>query len=120
MNDVQRELTRQEKVGIRKLVKRCCANYDREYGCLPLDWDCYMFGKCYTGSFCKYFRNAVLPLDAELEASLAQKGGNRVCGYCGAPFQGHHKQLYCSESCAAAIAKNRSTQRAKKYRQNKR
>ena len=32
----ERELTREEKAAIRKLVTRLCANYDREYGCLPL------------------------------------------------------------------------------------
>lgn len=32
-----RELTRDERRGIRKLVTELCANYDRDYGCLPLD-----------------------------------------------------------------------------------
>ena len=46
-----------------------CASYDKEYGCLPLDCDCPMFGICYTNStLCRYFRSAVLPEDAELEA----------------------------------------------------
>lgn len=31
----ERELTREEKAVIRKLVTGLCANYDREYGCLP-------------------------------------------------------------------------------------
>lgn len=34
---MSRELTREEKRAIRKLVFSLCANYDREYGCLPLD-----------------------------------------------------------------------------------
>ena len=37
-----RELTREEKAAIRKLVTRLCANYDRDVGCLPLDCPCYM------------------------------------------------------------------------------
>lgn len=44
-----RELTREEKAAIRSLVAKWCANYDREYGCLPLDCECYMLGKCWTG-----------------------------------------------------------------------
>lgn len=44
-----RELTRDERKGIRKLVTEVCANYDRDYGCLPLDCECYMLGKCWTG-----------------------------------------------------------------------
>ena len=45
-----RELTREEKAAIRRLVISMCANYDRECGCLPLDCECYMLGKCWTGA----------------------------------------------------------------------
>ena len=71
---MSRELTRKEKTAIRSLVVTWCANYDREYGCLPLDSDCYMLGKCWTGSYCRYFRESVLPLDPALEASLMSEG----------------------------------------------
>ena len=64
---MSRELTRQEKAAIRSLVKRWCANYDKDAGCLPLDCPCYMLGKCWTGAYCRYFRAAVLPLDPVLE-----------------------------------------------------
>ena len=81
-----RELTRQEKAAIRSLVVKWCANYDREYGCLPLECECYMFGKCWTGSFCRYFREAVLPLDPALEAALLTEGPRpdfKLCPECG-------------------------------------
>ena len=71
---VARELTREEKAAIRKLVTRLCANYDRDVGCLPLDCPCYMLEKCWTGALCRYFREAVLPNDPVLEASLAAEG----------------------------------------------
>ena len=48
-----RELTRQEKTAIRKLVVQWCANYDRDTGCLPLDCGCYMLGKTWTGPMCR-------------------------------------------------------------------
>ena len=48
-----RELTREEKKKIRALVVKWCANYDKEYGCLPLECECYMFGKCWTGAYCR-------------------------------------------------------------------
>ena len=48
---MERELTREEKAAIRKLVTKWCANYDKEYGCLPLDCECYMLGKCWTGAY---------------------------------------------------------------------
>ena len=70
-----RELTREEKAKIRKLVKKWCANYDKECGCLPLDCECYMLGKCWTGAYCRYFREAVLPLDPVLEAAPPRKPG---------------------------------------------
>ena len=74
-----RELTRTEKAAIRRLVSKWCANYDRDCGCLPLDCECYMFGKCWTGAYCRYFREAVLPLDPALEAALLAEGP-RPCG----------------------------------------
>ena len=65
-----REMTAKERRAVRKLVISECANFDSEYGCLPLGCDCYMFGKWYTGGFCKWFESTVLPLKPELEASL--------------------------------------------------
>ena len=37
MSNNYRELTGREKQRIKKLVTSLCANYDKEYGCLPLD-----------------------------------------------------------------------------------
>ena len=70
-----RELTRDEKKKIRTLVTGMCANYDRESGlCLPLDCACYMLHKCWTGAYCRYFREAVLPLNPELQTALTTEG----------------------------------------------
>ena len=85
---MSRELTREEKAAIRSLVVKWCANYGQECGCLPLDCECYMLGKCWTGAYCRYFREAVLPLDPALEAALlteptAASRGN-ICGKSGA------------------------------------
>lgn len=69
MSNNHRELTGREKQRIKKLIASRCANYDKEYGCLPLDCNCPMFGICYTNSaLCRQFRNALLPTDPELEA----------------------------------------------------
>lgn len=80
-----RELTRQERMAIRALVIKWCANYDREYGCIAMGWPCYMLGKCWTGACCSYFREAVLPLDPGLEAALARDStvSFRPCPMCG-------------------------------------
>ena len=85
---MSRELTREEKKKIRTLVTKWCANYDKEYGCLPLECECYMFGKCWTGAYCRYFREAVLPLDPALEAALLTEGPRpefKPCPICGGP-----------------------------------
>ena len=83
---MSRELTREEKRKIRVLVTKWCANYDKEYGCLPLDCECYMLGKCWTGALCRYFQEAVLPLDPALEAALLTEGPRpefKPCPICG-------------------------------------
>ena len=73
MTSNYRELTGRERQRLRKLITTHCASYDKEYGCLPLDCDCPMFGICFTNSaLCRYFRKSVLPEDAELEAVFTQ------------------------------------------------
>ena len=100
-----RELTRDEKKKIRTLVTGMCANYDRESGlCLPLDCACYMLHKCWTGAYCRYFREAVLPLDPELQAALTTEGISpemRACAVCGKAFLPEGRQAYCSDACKA-------------------
>ena len=62
MTKTYRELMGKEKRQIKKLVVSKCANYDKEYGCLPLDCECPMFGICFTNSaLCRKFRAALLP-----------------------------------------------------------
>jgi len=107
-SNIPRELTRDEKVTIRKLVTSMCANYDSAYGCLPLDCDCVMLGKCWTGGGCKYFRSSVLPLDHALEAALTGVIMDmRACGICGKSFPVHNNQVYCSASCAGKARNKR-------------
>ena len=114
-----RELTEKEIRKIRKLVMRHCANYDPEYGCLPLDCECVMFGKVYCGNaMCSYFRNRVLPNDPELNAALQNLAAKR-CKQCGKPFPAKGRQMYCSESCAAAAREKQTAERVRKHRRKK-
>ena len=100
MAKTERELTVPERRSIRKLVTGSCANYDRDYGCLPLDCECPMLGICYTNSaMCRYFREAVLPNDPELEAAL-QALPTKRCQHCGKPFPVSGRRVYCSDKCA--------------------
>ena len=104
-----RELTREEKADIRSLVVKWCANYDREYGCLPLDCECYMLGKCWTGAYCRYFREAVLPLNPALEAALTDGPAPdlRPCAVCGRLFAPEGKRAFCSAACAENARRKR-------------
>ena len=89
-----RELTRDEKKKIRTLVTGMCANYDRESGlCLPLDCACYMLHKCWTGAYCRYFREAVLPLNPELQAALTTEGISPELRACAVLFFVKHFSL---------------------------
>ena len=114
-----RELTKREKQKIRKLVSNNCANYCEEYGCLPLDCNCYMFGIAFNSSkLCRYFENAVLPLDAELYA-VFNCLPTRVCKQCGKRFAAAGKQYYCSEQCAAEARRIQTAKRVRKHREKK-
>jgi len=118
-----RELTRDEKKKIRSLVTGMCANYDRESGlCLPLDCACYMLHKCWTGAYCRYFREAVLPLDPELQAALTTEGISpelRACAVCGKAFLPEGRQAYCSDACKAEGNRRKSRERMRKMREKR-
>ena len=118
-----RELTRDEKKKIRSLVTGMCANYDRESGlCLPLDCACYMLHKCWTGAYCRYFREAVLPLNPELQASLTTEGISpelRACAVCGKAFLPEGRQAYCSDACKAEGNRRKSRERMRKMREKR-
>ena len=116
---MSRELTREEKAAIRALVVKWCANYDREYGCLPVECECYMLGKCWTGAYCRYFREAVLPLDPALESALSGQGPapeTRPCPVCGRPALLDGRRRYCSEACSRAALREQKRDYMRKRR----
>jgi hypothetical protein len=118
-----RELTGRERQAIRRQVKEWCANYDNDYGCLPLDCECFMFGKAYSGgALCKWFRDAVLPLDAGLERIFT--GGiapdTKPCAVCGTAFPLNGRQIYCSDKCAAVGRRKSVAGNVRAYRERKR
>lgn len=117
MSNNYRELTGREKQRIKKLVTSLCANYDKEYGCLPLDCDCPVLGICFTNSaLCRYFRKSVLPEDAGLEAVFTQISTTH-CKQCGKPFPTDGKRVYCSQRCAEEARRKQTAARVRKYRE---
>ena len=116
---MSRELTRQERTVIRSLVIKWCANYNKEYGCLLLDGECYMLKKCWTGALCRYFREAVLPNDLGLQTALTDT--NTVtkaiaCPVCGNTFISDGRTRYCSTACAGAARRKKQRGYMRKYR----
>ena len=87
-------------------------------GCLPLDCECYMLGKTWTGPLCRYFRAAVLPLDPLLEAALTAPGPveTRACPLCGRPALLDGRRRYCSEACARAALREQKRAYMRKQR----
>lgn len=79
---------------------------------------CYMLEKCWTGALCRYFREAVLPNDPVLEASLAAEGPapeTRPCPICGRAFLPDGRTRYCSPGCAkVALRKQKRNYMRKK------
>lgn len=115
---MSRELTRDERRGIHKLVAGLCANYDKDYGCLPLDCPCYMLGKYWTGAYCRYFVSAVLPTEPLLQASILDETPDNVrpCAICGREFLPEGKEVYCSGACAGQARNERQRNYMRKRR----
>ena len=117
MSKTYRELTGKEKRQIKKLVVSKCTNYDKEYGCLPLDCNCYMLGICYTNSaLCRYFRESVLPEAPKLDA-VFNHAPTVNCKLCGKPFLIDGKRVYCSKRCATEARRQQTAARVRKHRE---
>ena len=111
-------MTYQQYRTARRLVRECC-NYDCG-NCLLLDngEECVCPQSITYSLICKWFRAAVLPLDAGLCAALFPPPAvrRRCCRECGRPFAPpRHNTLYCS-ACAAERTKRSKRVWAKKNR----
>lgn len=118
----ERELTRSERAAIRKLVVNLCANYDDQAKiCLPLDCPCYMLHKWWTGALCRYYANAVLPVDPALESVLTGNDTSqrqKRCPVCGKNYIPTTSQAYCSDACRTWARKDADKKRKRRARQN--
>lgn len=116
-----RELSRSEKAIIGSSVHKKCANYDNEYGCMPMDSDCYMLKIGYTdSSLCKYYEKCILPTEIELQVHLQKmSGGMKACEICGNMFAVHKNQKYCSDACKAIAQRKGATERKRRQRRAK-
>jgi len=117
-----RELSRSELKDIRNLVITMCANYDGYYKeCPLLNGACYMFFIGHTvNPLCKYFSNAVLPLNSALETSLIkQKSNIKECAVCGGSYVPSGRSRFCSGKCRAYAKRVQDRKSQQKCRKNK-
>lgn len=116
-----RELSRSEKAMISSSVHKKCANYDNEYGCMPMDSDCYMLKIGYTdSSLCKYYENCILPTEVEIQMHLRKMNGNmKECEICGSLFVACKNQKFCSEACKIIAQRKGAAERKRRQRRAK-
>lgn len=115
---------------VKRLAQKECANYADGF-CLLVDCPCHVLNPVYKtihdGAIaCDYFLQAVLPLDAELNAAVwheiyrreDQAGeGWKECVRCHKPFiPSSNRQRYCA-SCGAEAKQARIREKQRRYRE---
>ena len=103
---------------MKRLVKECC-NYDNGQ-CLVLDRGegCVCVQRISYSLLCKWFTEAVLPLDRELEMALWERANEKRCAVCGKTlYQGSNRTKYCRR-CSQIIRRRKQRERMRKARQN--
>ena len=101
----------------RRLVHSCC-NYDCG-NCLLLDdgEECVCPQSITYSLICKWFRAAVLPLDAGLCAALLYRADMKKCVLCGGSYlPKSNRAKYCPD-CAAHMKRAKATERKRRQRQ---
>ena len=81
-----------------------------------------MLGKWWTGSLCRYFEKAVLPVNPTLERALKGEVPMEIkpCVICGNAFPAAGRRVYCSERCGQKGQRMVDAKMARRYRQHKR
>lgn len=104
----------------KKLARTECANcFDGGKLCAAIDKPCFQIES--TGLACSYFRECVLPLDAELNARIAPKQTHAMkpCAMCGGLiFTTNNRQKYCNE-CRVKRLRTKKAEREREYRAKK-
>lgn len=88
-------LSDEQLTAVKKLVKKCCNYYQGM--CMALDEGdgCPCVQSFSYSLICKWFRNAVLPIEPSLEAALF-RCEKKICAYCGKPFiPTSNRAAYC-------------------------
>lgn len=99
---------------MRKLVRECC-NYD-DGNCIALDdgETCVCVQSISYSLLCKWFRAAVLPLDAALCAEVVERGSSKRCVECGASFAAASNRAKYCPACSKRIRRRKEAERQRK------
>lgn len=102
-----------ERRKVRTLIKDECCNY-YQGNCLLLDdGEPVSCPQLISGSLsCRWFRDAVLPIDKELHAEIMGDAAMKQCCICGQPFRAVSNHAKYCERC-------RKSERRKQYRESK-
>jgi len=104
----------------RKLIRAECCNYDAQRGeCFALDEGdgCVCVQAVSYSLLCRWFKEAVLPLEPELRIALEPKVTTRHCASCGKDYIPRGRaSKYCPD-CAKKIKRQRERERKRLARQ---
>ncbi len=98
----------------RRLVHSCC-NYDCG-NCLLLDdgEECICPQSITYSLICKWYRVAVLPLDAGLCAALLYRDRMKPCAICGSYYVPKSNRAKYCPTCAVAVRRKKEAERQRK------
>ena len=116
---LERELTPSEISRVNKLVRKECCNHDCGNCIMADDGDEHACAQLMSRHMsCRWFEEAVLPLDPELALQLSEEKETPVayCEICGQEIiKTNNKKKYC-DSCAARRKRKQSAKSLRKMR----
>ena len=112
-------MTTKQRKRANALIRKSCCNYSGG-NCLWLDRgrECICVQSISHSIICKWFRHAILPQDASLEAGVFSIGKAKHCAVCGALFRPKsNRGKYCT-ACAKHIHRKQKAASERKRRAN--
>ena len=102
---------------VNRLVKKECCNFDSG-NCILLDdgEPCHCPQLISCSLLCRWFSDAVLPLDKELFAELYALEEKRRCTVCGTPFASKSNNAKYCPDCRKKITRKQAAERMRKKR----
>lgn len=103
----------------KKLIRAECCNYDAQNNeCFALDEGdgCVCVQSISYSLLCRWFKEAVLPLDPMLESETLRLENQKICPRCHSPFvPGSNRQEYCQD-CYKKLRRERKAEYERKRR----